>query len=83
MKKINFKKLQVLIQRDEDGLYIASCPAIKGCHSQGDSYEEAMKNIKEAIELNLEYLENKKKKALQEIDFFPKFIATEELLIAA
>ena len=38
--------LQVLIQRDEDGKYVASCPAIHGCHSQGDTYEETMKNIK-------------------------------------
>ena len=83
MINLKFKKLQVLIQRDEDGLYIASCPAIRGCHSQGDNYEDAMINIKEAIELNLEYFEEKNKMALKELDFFPKFIATEELLIAA
>jgi len=84
MKNFQFSTLQVLMQRDEDGVYIASCPAIKGCHSQGDTYEEAMCNIQEAIELNLEYMEEKKnKKALKEIIYFPKFIATEELLIPA
>lgn len=39
---------------DEDGVYIVSCPQLKGCHSYGESIEEAMENIKEAIELCLE-----------------------------
>ena len=39
----------VVVEKDEDGVYIASCPAIKGCHTQGDTYEEAMENIKDAI----------------------------------
>ena len=45
-------KFQVIITRDEDGLYVASCPALKGCHTEGKTYEEALKNIQEAIELN-------------------------------
>ena len=44
----------VIIEQDEDGRYIASCPAFGGCHSQGDTYEDALNNIKEAIELNIE-----------------------------
>lgn len=75
-------KLQVLIQRDEDGKYIASCPAIKGCHSQGDSYEEALANITEAMELCLEYLEEKNKLEIKELKSYPKFIATEEISLA-
>ena len=43
----------VIIEKDEDGLYIASCPAFAGCHTQGDTYEEAMENIKDAINLNI------------------------------
>jgi len=39
---------------DEDGIYIVSCPQLKGCHSYGETIEEAMENIKEAIELCLE-----------------------------
>lgn len=73
--------LQILIQRDEDGKYIASCPAIKGCHSQGDTYEEALKNIQEAIELNLEHLGEKGGFTLQDVNDYPKFIATEEISI--
>lgn len=43
----------VIIEKDEDGIYIASCPAIPGCHTQGDTYDEAMANIKDAISLNI------------------------------
>lgn len=43
----------VVVEKDEDGVYIASCPAIPGCHTQGDTYEEAMENIKDAINLNI------------------------------
>jgi len=50
-------KFQVEIQRDEDGKYCVSCPVLPGCHSQGDTHEEAITNIKEAIELYLEDLE--------------------------
>ncbi len=43
-------KFQVVIEEDlEDGGYIVHCPALKGCWSQGDTVEEAVGNIKEAI----------------------------------
>lgn len=42
-------KLNVTIEPGENGYYIASCPAIKGCHSQGTTIGEALINIKEAI----------------------------------
>lgn len=41
--------LKVVLQQAEEGGYIVSCPALPGCHSQGDNAEEALKNIKEAI----------------------------------
>ena len=44
----------VIIQEGEDGKYIASCPAIEGCFSQGDSVADARANIREAIALCLE-----------------------------
>ncbi|OFV89330.1 MAG: hypothetical protein A3D93_05215 [Acidobacteria bacterium RIFCSPHIGHO2_12_FULL_67_30] len=47
-------KLVVTIERDEDGLYVAECPAIPGCVSQGKTREQALKNIQEAIALCLE-----------------------------
>ena len=47
-------KLTIITQQDEDGRYNVSCPELKGCHSYGDTYEDAVKNIREAIELYLE-----------------------------
>ena len=44
----------VLIEKDEDGFYVGSVPALKGCHTQGKTMDELLKNIKEAIELCLE-----------------------------
>ena len=46
--------LTVTIERDEDGVWIAECPAIPGCMSQGETKEEAVSNIQEAIALCLE-----------------------------
>ena len=46
--------LKVVIEKGEDGYYVASVPALKGCWSQGKTREEALKNIREAIELFLE-----------------------------
>ena len=48
------KRYTVLLEREEDGGYHAFCPALKGCHSQGDTLEEALANIREAVELYLE-----------------------------
>ena len=46
----------VLLEKESDGGYHAFCPILKGCHSPGDSVEEAIENITEAIELYLESL---------------------------
>ncbi|MBC7162263.1 type II toxin-antitoxin system HicB family antitoxin [Immundisolibacter sp.] len=47
-------KFNVTIDRDEDGVWIAECPAIPGCISQGETKDEAIRNIAEAIALCLE-----------------------------
>lgn len=54
-------KLHVLIEQDEDGMYVAEVPALPGCLSQGTTQEEAVTNIKEAIEGWLEVMESKRK----------------------
>jgi len=48
-------KVSIVIEKDDSGYY-AYCPELEGCHTQGDTIEEAMDNIKEAIELYLETL---------------------------
>ena len=47
-------KFSVTLERDEDGIWVAECPSIPGCVSQGKTKEEATDNIREAIELCLE-----------------------------
>lgn len=44
----------VLIEQDEDGIYLAKVPEIEGCYTQGKSIEEVLERIKEAIEVCLE-----------------------------
>jgi len=50
---------QVIIEAEEEGGYHVYCPSLPGCHSQGETIDEALTNIKEAIELYIEdMLEN-------------------------
>lgn len=51
---LNFK---VIFSQDEDGIFVATCPAIPGCHTQGDTFEKAEENIREAITLCLKVAE--------------------------
>ena len=48
--------LEVIIEKDETGFYVAEVPALPGCFSQGTTFEEAEVNIREAIELWLEVM---------------------------
>jgi predicted RNase H-like HicB family nuclease len=47
-------KFAVTIERDEDGVWVAECPSIPGCVSQGTTRDEALANVREAIKLCLE-----------------------------
>jgi len=49
-------KYRIIIEQDEDGVYVAECPALPGCISQGRTREEALENIKDAIKGYLESL---------------------------
>ena len=53
-------KVNVIIEKDKYGYY-AFCPELKGCHTQGDSLDEVLENIKEAIQLYLETLSPEEK----------------------
>ena len=61
MKSIKHKTLHlpVIVEQDEDNIYIVSCPAFKGCHSYGKTIDEAIDNIKEVIDI---YLAEEKEK---------------------
>ena len=47
----------IILEREPDGGFHAYCPTLKGCHSQGDSLDEAIDNIREAIDVYLESVE--------------------------
>lgn len=64
----------VTIDRDEDGIWIVECPSIPGCISQGNTKNEALENIKEAIQLCLEVRAEKG---------YPLTIETRQIEIAA
>ena len=46
-------RLSVVVEKDADGYY-AFCPQLQGCYAQGDSYEEALANIKDAMQLHIQ-----------------------------
>ncbi|KKU46179.1 MAG: hypothetical protein UX62_C0001G0025 [Microgenomates group bacterium GW2011_GWA2_46_7] len=52
-KKTKVLNYRVILEQDEDGVFIASVPSLQGCYTQGSTFEEAMNNIRDAIELHL------------------------------
>ena len=64
MKKERVYEFDVVILEDESGGYIALVPALPGCHTQGDTIDEVLRNVKEAIELYLETLSDEEKEEL-------------------
>jgi len=74
------RQLQVVFELDEDGKYIAWCPALQGCYTQGDTYEEALENIEDVIEMCLQELREEKR----EVDTrFPQVIGTRQIEVVA
>jgi predicted RNase H-like HicB family nuclease len=57
---------QVIIYPGEDSFFVAECPSLPGCISQGKTREEAIANIREAIQLYIEVLEEKGQQIPQE-----------------
>ena len=51
------KEFYVVIERDEEGIYVGEVPQLKACYSQGETIDELMHNIREVIELYLEEME--------------------------
>jgi predicted RNase H-like HicB family nuclease len=57
-------EFDVVLLEDETGGYVAIVPTLPGCHTQGDTLTEVMKNVKEAIDLYIETLTEQEKKDL-------------------
>ena len=69
---------QVIIEQDEAGYYVADCPALKACYTQGETYEEAVENIKDVIGLCLQDLRAKRKPIPKQ----PEIIAVRRVEVA-
>lgn len=59
LAKIKNKKFPIIVEKDESGFYVVECPVFRGCYTQGKTIDEALKNIREVIELCLEEPENR------------------------
>ena len=69
------RRFLVVIEQDEDGVYVATAPSLRGCHTQAKTIEELMPRIREAIELCLE---------VEELDEPPMhFVGVQQVEIAA
>jgi predicted RNase H-like HicB family nuclease len=53
----------VIVERDESGYYVAECPALRACYTQGKSYAEVIENIRDVISLCLKDLKSQGKRA--------------------
>ncbi len=78
IKELQFK---VLIEQDENGLYVASVPELPSCYTQGKTLEEARERIKEAIELVLESDREIKEEKLKSPLSSSHFFGVEEITI--
>jgi len=67
---MNRQEFFVVIERDEDGLYVGEVPQLRGCYSQGRTLDELMRNIREAIELCLED---------EEVGPIPEFVGVQRI----
>jgi predicted RNase H-like HicB family nuclease len=73
-------RLQVVVEVDEDGKYVAWCPALQACYTQGDTYEEALENVQDVIALCLDELQEDKK----DIDLrYPEVIGIKQVEVQA
>lgn len=62
-KKYKGLQLPLIVEKDEDGFYVVECPILEGCYTQGKTLDEALKNIREVIQMVLE--EKKSQKLLK------------------
>ncbi|MBI5620103.1 type II toxin-antitoxin system HicB family antitoxin [Candidatus Gottesmanbacteria bacterium] len=81
-KSLKVLQFKVLIEQDEDGLYLASVPELAGCYTQGKTLEEVRKRIKEVIELVLETDKDAKREKLAYPAAAPRFFGIEDISVS-
>lgn len=80
IKDLQFK---ILIEQDENGIYVASVPELPGCYTQGKTLEEVRERIKEVIEMVLEEDESLKKDKINSPKSGPNFFGVEDIIVRA
>ena len=77
------KQFKVIIETDEDGFFVANVPALPGCHTQGATLKELMKNVHEVIQLCLEVAKDDPsyRKQIEMSGYEPTFIGVESVNI--
>lgn len=82
MKKLTqILHFKVLIEQDDDGLYVGSVPELPGCYTQAKNMEELRKRLKEVIQLVLESDDGARKAKLKSPSSSPRFFGIEDLNI--
>lgn len=74
-KVLNYR---VVIEQDEDGVFIASVPALQGCYTEGDTFEEVIKNVEDVIKL---HIEARKERGLTPDDSKTEFVGVKMISI--
>jgi predicted RNase H-like HicB family nuclease len=70
---------QVIVEQDEAGYFVAECPALKACYTQGKTFEEAVENIKDVIALCLADLKKRGKRIPRQ----PEIVGIKRVEVAA
>lgn len=81
IRKAQELQFKVLIEQDEDGVYIASVPELPGCYTQGKTLEQVRERIKEVIEMVLESDQSIRKEKLESPNSFGNFFGVEEVTV--
>lgn len=84
MKTIKSRQFKVIIEKDEDGFFVAQVPALPGCVTQAKSYDQLMVRLQEAMELCLEVEQSNKtyRKNIKQFSYNPSFVGIEEITLA-
>ena len=79
MSNLRKNQFRVLIERDEDGFFVATVPSLPGCHTQAKSYPELMRRVREAIELCLDVAktDDAYQKKIRQFSYEPAFVGME------
>lgn len=76
--------LQVIVEQDEDGLYVIECPALRGCYAQGETLEDAIANIKDVIAMCIRELREEDRDGAGDVDLqYPRIVGIERVEVVA